>query len=152
MKRLAKVLFSLVLVSLPFSGHSFQAPAQEKNTHQILGIKIPKPPRPPRPPKPPKTPNKHGTSDLKHFYKSIKDAPNYPKGFKNARNGVTKNTIKKKYLLDELRKKAPGKWYKIYRDGWVDKKYVSIHYFAHQSGSPVFDVKVVNGWSNPRSS
>ncbi|MDC9588228.1 hypothetical protein PSI23_02585 [Xenorhabdus sp. XENO-10] len=84
MKRLARVLFSLVLVSLSFSGHSFQAPDTTTNTHQISLTKV-------------------GwlswfgdSSDLKHFYKSIKDAPNYPKGFKNARNGVTKNTIKKK--------------------------------------------------------
>ncbi|OTA14330.1 hypothetical protein Xvie_03791 [Xenorhabdus vietnamensis] len=137
MNRFAKVLFSLILVSLPFSGHSFQASDTTTNTYQISPTKI----------------GWFGdSSDLKHFYPSIKDAPNYPVGFKNARNGVTKNTVKKKYLLDKLRKKAPGKWYKIYRDGRVDKKHVSIHYFAHQSGSPVFDVKVVSGWSNPQSS
>ncbi|SFO10876.1 hypothetical protein [Xenorhabdus japonica] len=145
MKRLAKVLFSFVLVSLPFSGHSFQAPTQEKNTHQILGIKIPSTPKPPRPPK---TPKKHGTSGIKHTYKSIKDAPQYPKEFINRQNGTTKRPMGNSPLLAELRRDIePGKWYKVYKDGLVNGQKVSIHYFESKSGQ-VFNVKVIHGWSN----
>ncbi|MDC9590370.1 hypothetical protein PSI23_13980 [Xenorhabdus sp. XENO-10] len=136
MKRFAKVLFSLVLISLPFSGHSFQASDTATNTHQISLTKV----------------GWFGdSSDLKHFYPSYKDAPNYPKGFKNAKNGITRNSIKDKVLLHDLRKEKKGKWFKVYRDGVVDGKKVSLHYFAHQSGSPVFDVKFYYRWSNQNS-
>ncbi|OTA14161.1 hypothetical protein Xvie_03939 [Xenorhabdus vietnamensis] len=154
MNRFAKVLFSLILVSLPFSGHSFQASAQEKNTHQILGIKIPKPPKPPKPPRPSKpsntqkTQNKHESSGIKHTYKSIKDAPQYPKGFRPVQDGTTKHIINRKDLLRDLREVRAGKWYKVYKNGTVNGNKVSIHYFQHESGQ-VFNVKVVNRWSIP---
>ncbi|MDC9598801.1 hypothetical protein [Xenorhabdus anantnagensis] len=142
MKRLAKVLFSLVLVLLPFSGHSFQTPDTATNTHQISFIKIPKPP------KTPKTPNKHRPSSIKHTYKSIKNAPQYPKGFINRQNGTTKRPMDNSQLLAELRRDVePGKWYKVYKDGLVNGQKVSIHYFESRSGL-VFNVKVVHGWSN----
>ncbi|MDC9597075.1 hypothetical protein [Xenorhabdus anantnagensis] len=139
MKRFAKVLFSFVLVLLPFSGHSFQAPDTATNIHQISLIKIPKTP---------KTPNKQGNelSSIKHTYKSIKDAPQYPKGFRPVQDGTTKHIINRKDLLRDLRKVKAGKWYKVYKNGSVNGNKVSIHYFQHESGQ-VFNVKVVNRWS-----
>ncbi|MDC9591615.1 hypothetical protein PSI23_20615 [Xenorhabdus sp. XENO-10] len=138
MNRFARVLFSLVLVSLSFSGHSFQASDTAANTHQISLTKV-------------------GwlswfgdSSDLKHFYKSIKDAPNYPKGFRAAQNGLTKHLIKNRELLPELRARAPGKWYKVYKNGYnASNQKVSIHYFEHQSGL-AFNVKVYKKWSMKR--
>ncbi|MDC9591517.1 hypothetical protein PSI23_20085 [Xenorhabdus sp. XENO-10] len=135
MNRFAKVLFSVLLVSLSFSGHSFQAPDTTTNTHQISLTKV-------------------GwlswfgdSSDLKHFYKSIKDAPNYPKGFKAVVNGTVKYIVKDKVLLNKLRKKEAGKWYKVYKNGYnATNKKISIHYFEGRSGL-VFDVEVKNGWS-----
>ncbi|MDC9597340.1 hypothetical protein [Xenorhabdus anantnagensis] len=140
MKRFAKVLFSLVLVLLPFSGHSFQAPDTATNIHQISLTKV-------------------GwldwfgdSSDLKHFYPSIKDAPNYPKGFHKAIHGKTRNTVDNKELLHKLRIHKSGKWYKVYLDGMVNKQKLSLHYFEHQSGSPIYGLKIYyNKWSNKNS-
>ncbi|MDC9596481.1 hypothetical protein [Xenorhabdus anantnagensis] len=143
MKRLAKVLFSLLLVLLPFSGHSFQAPDTATNIHQISLIKIPKTP------KTPKTPNKQGNelSSIKHTYKSIKDAPQYPKGFRPVQDGTTRNVVNNKKVLQDLRAVRAGQWYKIYKNGYsASNQRVSIHYFQHKSGL-VFDVKVHHGWS-----
>ncbi|MDC9591717.1 hypothetical protein PSI23_21145 [Xenorhabdus sp. XENO-10] len=136
MNRFTKVLFSVLLVSLSFSGHSFQASDTAANTHQISLTKV-------------------GwlswfgnSSDLKHFYKSIKDAPKYPPGFKAAHGGLIRKSVKNKNTLIELRKEKEGKWIKIYKNGYDGSgKMVSIHYFVHESGSPVFDVKVINHWS-----
>ncbi|MDC9591705.1 hypothetical protein PSI23_21085 [Xenorhabdus sp. XENO-10] len=163
MNRFTKVLFSVLLVSLSFSGHSFQASDEAINPYQTLITKK-------------HTQHKHEyehgyergyshgyergyshgyehghSSDLKHFYPSIKDAPNYPKGFKNAKDGVTKNVIKNKLLLGKLRKEKLGKWSKIYRDGTVNGRKVSLHYFAHVSGTPIFDLGVEHYWSNKTS-
>ena len=51
-------------------------------------------------------------------------------------------------LLEILRKIEPGKWKKVYQDGFdTSGNLVSIHYFQSLSGK-VFDVKVKFGWSN----
>ena len=58
------------------------------------------------------------------------------------------NVVKNKDLLSELRKVEPGKWSKVYRNGYdVSGQKVSIHYFRSQSGR-VFNVKVKGGWSS----
>ena len=59
-----------------------------------------------------------------------------------------KNIVKNKKLLNELRKIEPGKWTKVYKDGY-DSKFneISVHYFQSQFGK-VFNVKVKQGWSN----
>ncbi|SFN82542.1 hypothetical protein [Xenorhabdus japonica] len=146
MKQLAKVLFSLVLILLPFSGHSFQAPDEVTSAHQISAIKIPNIPNTPKIPKLPKTPNKHESSGIKHTYKSIKDAPQYPKGFRPVQNGTTR-VVNNKKVLQDLRSVRAGQWYKIYKNGYsASNQRVSIHYFQHKSGL-VFDVKVHRGWS-----
>ena len=46
--------------------------------------------------------------ELQEFYKSIKDSPNYPQGFKAVKNGTRSNTINNKSLLEKLRQKEPG--------------------------------------------
>ena len=69
------------------------------------------------------------------------------KGFVRRPNGLTKNTIKDKDLLFELRAIEPGKWQKVYKDGMLDGSRVSLHYFESPSGK-VFNPKIVPGWSN----
>lgn len=41
-----------------------------------------------------------------------------------------KNIVKNKKLLNELRKIEPGKWTKVYKDGY-DSKFneITVHYF-----------------------
>lgn len=88
---------------------------------------------------------------LKHVYKSIKDAPEYPQGFSAAKNGTVKHNIKNLELLDQLREIEPGAWDKVYKDGVnASGRKISIHYFQSQSGQ-VFNVKVKNNWSNSSS-
>lgn len=82
---------------------------------------------------------------LKQFYKSIKDAPAYPKDFKI--QSTTKTKVKNKKLLLGLREKEQGRWMKVYLDGYSNGKMVSIHFFQSESGL-VFDVKVKDDWSN----
>ena len=82
-----------------------------------------------------------------NIYNGIKNAPNYPVGFKAVQNGTSKNTINNTVLLAQLREIESGKWYKVYKDGYVSGKKVSIHYFESESGK-VFDVAVKPGWSN----
>ncbi|MDC9589809.1 hypothetical protein PSI23_10995 [Xenorhabdus sp. XENO-10] len=145
MKRISKILCSLLLMAFSFSGHTFQVQENVIDTlhptvqlvhlHQnfdkinldVLGDIKP--------------------SDIKYVYNSIKDAPKYPKGFKAVQNGTGKFIIKNKLLLNKLRVLYPGKWYKVYKNGYNSSlKRVSIHFFQHESGK-VFDVKVINKWS-----
>jgi hypothetical protein len=89
-----------------------------------------------------------GSSKAKNIYNSIKDAPKYPQGFEAIQNGTKKVNINNKGLLEELREIEPGKWKKVYKDGYdADGNKISIHYFESQTGK-VFDVKVKSGWSN----
>lgn len=89
-----------------------------------------------------------GNNTPQNVQNSIKNSPNYPEGFKERQNGTTKNNVKNKDLLDELRKIEPGEWNKVYKDGYdASGNKISIHYFQSKSGK-VFDVKVKNGWSN----
>jgi len=88
-----------------------------------------------------------GQQSLK-TYRSIREAPGYPKGFKDASGGFKKVPIKNLSLLDELRRIEAGDWSKVYRDGYTPLgEKVSIHYFQSKSGL-VFDVKVKPYWSN----
>ena len=90
----------------------------------------------------------NSSNELKDVYNSIKNSPDYPKDFEAVKNGTTKNTIKNKELLDELREIEPGKRTKVYKDGYDSSgNKISIHYFQSQSGK-VFNVKVKPGWSN----
>ncbi len=82
---------------------------------------------------------------LMQFYKSINEAPAYPKNFKM--HSKSKNKVKNKEVLLGLREKEQGDWKKIYLDGYLNGKKVSIHFFQSKSGL-VFDVKVKDGWSN----
>ena len=43
----------------------------------------------------------NSSNELKDVYNSIKDSPDYPKEFEAVKNGITKNTIKNKELLDK---------------------------------------------------
>lgn len=84
----------------------------------------------------------------KQLFSSIKDSPNYPKTFKALQNGTSINVVKNKELLESLRKQEPGKWVKVYKDGFdAEGNKISIHYFRSESGK-VFDVKTKNYWSN----
>ncbi|WP_420853961.1 hypothetical protein, partial [Snodgrassella gandavensis] len=77
-----------------------------------------------------------GTSDeIKNIYNSIKDSPQYPQNFKAVQNGTTRNIVKNQSLLEQFREIEPGKWTKVYKDGFdASGKKVSIHYFQSQSG------------------
>lgn len=88
---------------------------------------------------------------IKNVYKSIKDAPKYPKEFKPAKNGLRKVKINNMNAYSELKDVESGTWYKCYKDGYdADGNKISIHYFQSESGQ-VFDVKVKSEWSNPSS-
>ncbi|WCI96341.1 hypothetical protein PMJ89_00145 [Pseudomonas aeruginosa] len=77
-----------------------------------------------------------------------KRAPKYPQGFKDIKNGTQKYKINNQDVLESLRGVEPGKWVKVYRDGFDSAgNKISVHYFQSQSGK-VFDVKVKSGWSN----
>ena len=90
-----------------------------------------------------------GIGEIKNVYKSIKQAPNYPSGFKGVQNGTKKVSVKNQDVLAQLRKVESGQWDKIYKDGYDSKgKKISIHYFQSSKSSKVFDVKVKSGWSN----
>lgn len=82
----------------------------------------------------------------KQIFNSIKDAPGYPKNFIYDKGNRLVNTVKNKPLLEQLRQVEPGKWQKIYKNGWSGGEKVSIHYFQSQSGK-VFNVKTVPKWS-----
>lgn len=82
------------------------------------------------------------------LYHSIKEAPNYPQGFTNRQNGKTQHNIHNRALLEMLRNLEPGKWKKIYQDGFdVSGNRMSLHYFQSPTGQ-LFNVKLKAGWSN----
>ena len=83
---------------------------------------------------------------IKNIYKSIKDAPKYPKGFQAVRGQTLANKVNNGKLLDNLREVEPGNWKKVFKNGY-DKagNKISIHYFESES-KKVFDVKVIDGW------
>jgi hypothetical protein len=85
----------------------------------------------------------------KAIYNGIKDAPEYPQGFKpRTGNHTTRNNVNNKELLDELRQIERGDWKKVYKDGYdANGNRISIHFFQSPSGK-VFNVKVKPGWSN----
>ena len=87
------------------------------------------------------------SNEIKHTYNSIKDSPNYPKGFRGVQNGTTKHNVNNREALESLRKVEQGQWKKVYQNGYDSSgNKVSIHYFQSQSGR-VFNVKVKPGWS-----
>ena len=87
-------------------------------------------------------------SGIKNVYESIKKAPLYPEGFREKNGGTTKNAVKNTDALADLRQVEPGKWTKIYKDGYdANGSRVSVHYFQSESGK-VFNVKTKSGWSN----
>jgi hypothetical protein len=43
------------------------------------------------------------------LYNSIKESPDYPKGFTQRQNGKTQNKINNQALLEMLRQNEPGK-------------------------------------------
>ncbi|MDC9591739.1 hypothetical protein PSI23_21260 [Xenorhabdus sp. XENO-10] len=172
MNRFAKVLFSVLLVSLSFSGHSFQASDEAINPYQ-LAVSVWRSNNSANKNKKydksneSKQNNKAGQNtcaikngqnerdflanlthnDIKYVYNSIKDAPCYPKGFRAVQDGTTKNVITNKFALHNLRKLYPGKWSKVYMNGFdTSGRHISIHFFRHQSGK-VFNVKIKYYWS-----
>jgi filamentous hemagglutinin len=85
---------------------------------------------------------------IKNVYNSIKDAPKYPDGFTDVKNGTRKVPMNDPQLLANLKQIEPGEWRKVYRDGYDARgNEISVHYHESPSGK-VFDVKVKNGWSN----
>ena len=91
---------------------------------------------------------KSGNTELKEVYNSIKESPNYPKGFEPRPHGTTNNKVNNQSLLEKLREIESGTWKKVYKDGYdAYGRKISIHYFQSQSGKE-FDVKVKFGWSN----
>ena len=89
-----------------------------------------------------------GGGEIKHVYDSVKKAPKYPEGFRLAQNGRKKVTVNEAKLLSNLRQVEPGKWWKVFEDGYdAYGNKISIHYFVSKSGK-VFDVDVKRGWSH----
>jgi len=86
----------------------------------------------------------------KIIYNSIRESSRFPSDFQAVRNGMTKHNINNQQLLNELRAIEPGKWQKVYKDGYSNGQRVSIHFFESPTGR-VFDVAVKPGWSNPSS-
>ncbi|MEZ4527771.1 MAG: RHS repeat-associated core domain-containing protein [Desulfobacterales bacterium] len=84
--------------------------------------------------------------EIKNVYNSVKNSPRYPKNFTPDKGNTLVNNIKDKELLAKLRQIEPGKWQKVYNNGWANGERVSIHFFRSESGK-VFDVKTVQGWS-----
>ena len=60
-----------------------------------------------------------------------------PAGWRPLKGGTTKVRINNRELLEDLRRKLPGEWKKVYRRGADGTE---IHYFEHESGK-VFNVK-----------
>ena len=91
-----------------------------------------------------------GGQPKKAIFDGIKRAPDYPEGFRPRTGNLhtTKNTVKNKQLLDQLREIEKGDWKKVYKDG-IDASgnRISIHFFQSRSGK-VYNVKVKSGWSN----
>ncbi|MBL0262718.1 MAG: hypothetical protein IPQ05_02350 [Leptospiraceae bacterium] len=89
-----------------------------------------------------------GENTPQQFFNSIKDSPKYPEDFKPKLFGTSKNKVKDKELLYQLRQQYPGDWKKVYKDGYDSNgNKVSVHYFQNESGI-VFDVETHEGWSN----
>ena len=89
----------------------------------------------------------HNNCTPQNIFKSVKSAPNYPAGFKQAQNGLKKVNMNNGKLLDQLRGIEQGLWKKVYQNGWdAYGNKISIHYFQSKSGQ-VFDLKIVYYWS-----
>ena len=82
--------------------------------------------------------------EIKNTYPGKRSHPNWLSNFESVK--IRKVNINNKELLGELKAIEPGKWKKVYENGWLNGQKVSIHYFLHPSGR-VFDLKVVGGWS-----
>lgn len=81
-----------------------------------------------------------GDQNIRVAYRSIKDAPNYPQGFRDIQNGTVKKSVNDRGVLEMLRKHESGSWSKVYKDGFDGSgNKVSLHYFLSQSGK-VFDL------------
>ena len=81
----------------------------------------------------------HNDCDPKMIYKSVKDAPNYDNRFIGAPNGLKNVNINNKNLLSKLNKVGSG-WKKVYHNGWIENRKVSLHYFQSKSGQ-IFNLK-----------
>jgi hypothetical protein len=88
---------------------------------------------------------------MQNVFNSIKESPNYPRGFRMAKNGTKKNTATNKDRIFMLRSIEPGTWKKVYKDGYdANGKHISIHYYESETGR-VYDVKIKHRWSNEAS-
>ena len=66
-----------------------------------------------------------------------------------ARAATYKVPVNNQELLEQLRNIEPGKWSKVYKNGWNGSgDEVSVHFFQSPSGR-VFDVHVVTQWYRP---
>jgi hypothetical protein len=87
-----------------------------------------------------------GGNELKNVYNRKTDAPNWPDGFTPAGEPI-KAKVNNQILLDKLRNIEPGKWTKIYENGYLpDGSSASVHYFRSPKGK-IFDLWVKRGWS-----
>nr|WP_257454761.1 hypothetical protein [Archangium lipolyticum] len=91
--------------------------------------------------------DENSDAEPKNVYNGLKNTPGYPSNFRSIQNGTTRNSISRKDLLEKLRELEPGNWHKVYKDGWIGNKKVSLHYFESPSGK-VFDFKIKFEWSN----
>ena len=85
-------------------------------------------------------------SELKNVYNRKTDSPNWPQGFTQVDESI-RVKVKNEALLNQLRDIEPGKWMKIYENGYLsDGSMASIHYFRSPRGK-IFNLKVKFGWS-----
>ncbi|RPD82971.1 hypothetical protein EGK75_13950, partial [Neisseria weixii] len=97
----------------------------------------------------PMPPDDEDEKNTRITHNSVKESPNYPKGFRDVQNGTRKVNINNQEVLNQLRKIEKGEWKKVYRDGFDSNgKKISVHYFQNTRTGKVFNVKVKNNWSN----
>ncbi|MBI4494023.1 MAG: RHS repeat-associated core domain-containing protein [Chloroflexi bacterium] len=82
------------------------------------------------------------------IYKGKRDHPSWLPDFVRAAPGAIKKVvIQDRELLQKLQEAVPGRWRKVYEDGYSGGRRVSLHYFQHESGQ-TFGVKAVwDHWS-----
>jgi len=85
--------------------------------------------------------------DPHKFYDSIRYHPDYPINFSKRKNGTKRVSIKNNSILAELNKMGRD-WKKVYQDGYIGHRQVSLHYFQDKSGV-IYDFKIKwDHWSN----
>ncbi|TAH50145.1 MAG: hypothetical protein EYC68_14945 [Chloroflexota bacterium] len=85
-------------------------------------------------------------NDPQNIYPGKTHSPNWPQGFES--DHIIRNKVKNPGLLSKLRALTNERdWNKVYENGFLNGRKVSVHYFQSSSGK-VFALKIVEGWSS----